>query len=110
MTVVSKNSTITMNIAILVNKSVNNYSGGKKWDRIKNNILKLLPGSTKVIEFEPPFDIDKNIRNLISNHKINCIISAGGDGSVNYIVNSLMKNYPEIAKTTKINSATLHHY
>ena len=78
------------NTAILVNYSANNDSGEKKWLLVKEKVLEMLPSNTRVISYKKGFDIEKCIRELITEQNINCIISAGGDGSINYILNAII--------------------
>jgi len=87
-----------MNTAILVNLSANNNTGGKKWLSIRNDVLSMMPSVREVITYEPPFQIQECILNLLTEKKIDCIISAGGDGSLNYIINSIMKSSDDIAR------------
>ena len=50
----------------------------------------MLPSGTQVISYKKGFDIEKCVRELITDQNISCIISAGGDGSVNYILNAIV--------------------
>jgi diacylglycerol kinase family enzyme len=84
-----------MKAAILVNYSSNNNAGKKKWLTIQNIILKNLPNNTNVIVYSIPFDLEKCLRSLIIDREVNCIISAGGDGSLNYILNTIINNFYE---------------
>ena len=79
-----------MKTAILVNYSANQNSGKKKWLRISDQVIKQLPGKPLIIPYETPFNIKGCVKNLIHEHGISCFISAGGDGSVNYLVNALI--------------------
>ena len=79
-----------MNTAILVNSSANNNTGGKKWLLIQNSVLDMLPTGTLVISYEAGFNTEHCIRELINERNIKCIISAGGDGSINYILNAII--------------------
>jgi len=76
--------------AILVNYSANNDSGEKKWLLVKEKVLEMLPDNTRVISYKKGFDVESCIRQLITEQNINCIISAGGDGSINYILNAIV--------------------
>ena len=87
-----------MNTAILVNLHANGNAGGKKWLSVKDDVLSMLPSIKEVITYKPPFQIQECILNLVTEKKIDCIISAGGDGSINYIINSIMKSGDDIAR------------
>lgn len=87
-----------MNTAILVNLCANGNTGGRKWLSVKDDVLSMLPSIKKVITYEPPFQIQECILKLINEEKIDCIISAGGDGSINYIVNSIMSSGSAITR------------
>ena len=87
-----------MNIAILVNYTANNNQGEKKWLSIKKDILQMLPVTTKVITYKPPFNIEECVLKLVTEQQINYIISAGGDGSINYILNSIINIFGELTK------------
>lgn len=87
-----------MNTAILVNLCANGNTGGIKWLSVKDDVLSMLPSIKKVITYKPPFQIQECILKLVTEDKIDCIISAGGDGSINYIVNSIMQSGGDIAR------------
>ncbi|MBP6978618.1 MAG: diacylglycerol kinase family protein [Bacteroidales bacterium] len=79
-----------MKIAILVNYSANHNRAEKRWNKIKEDILREIPVDCIVMEFHPPFDTEECIRILIQEHGIEGVISAGGDGSVNRVLNAIM--------------------
>lgn len=87
-----------MKTAVLINYSANNNEGKNKWLTIQNIILSNLPNDTIVFVYTIPYDIEKCVRSLIIDHEVNCIISAGGDGSLNYILNTVINNFTESAK------------
>ncbi len=80
-----------MRVAIIINLTANNGRAKKRWEKIKDEVLNLFPADTILVPFEPPFDIESCLQELIEKQKVNIIISAGGDGSANYILNALMK-------------------
>ena len=73
-------------IAILINYAAHSGRAKKNWQNIEGEILRLLPEKPEIISFQPPFEIQKSLKNLIENQSVNCIISAGGDGTVNHIL------------------------
>ena len=76
---------------ILVNLDSNNKKAVKKWHAIADKVLSKFPLGTKVIEYHIPFDIKKCLHDQIIQEKVNCVISAGGDGSANIILNELIR-------------------
>ncbi len=78
-------------IIILVNLDCNNKKASKKWFAIADKVLSKFPPGTKVIEYHTPFDIKQCLNDKILQEKINCVISAGGDGSANIIMNELIR-------------------
>lgn len=79
-----------MKTAILINYSANNNSGKKKWMRIKEKVLNILPENTIIIPYEVPFNLNYHINKLIKEEDVNFFISAGGDGSLNLILNEIL--------------------
>jgi len=96
-----------MNIAILVNLCANGNMGGRKWLSIKGDVLQMLPPINNIITYEPPFDIEECIQRLVTENNIDCIISAGGDGSINYIINSIMKGTDDIIRKIRLGAIGL---
>lgn len=84
----SKN--IPSKIAILVNKSARQGTAGKEWSRIRKEVLNYFPAKTLIIEYETPYDIDKALENMYLNEGVDGFVSAGGDGSINIVLNALM--------------------
>jgi diacylglycerol kinase family enzyme len=79
-----------MNTAILINECANNHTGGKNWALVRNAVLQGFPSGTKTISYRADFDMKQCVRDLITEKKINCIISAGGDGSIHVILNAVI--------------------
>jgi len=80
-----------MRTAVLINYSACNQTGKKKWLQIRERIISLLPRDTIYVPFEMPFNTKECLSGLIGKEGINTIISAGGDGSINHILNNLME-------------------
>ncbi len=76
-------------IAILVNETAHQGRGGSLWQKARQEVLAILPPGTLEIRFSPPFDLDFHLRKLVENG-VDCFISAGGDGSANFLLNALM--------------------
>jgi len=77
--------------AVLINYSANYHTGKKKWLRIRDEITSQLPGNTIYIPYEIPFNTKECLNTLIRDEGVRCIISAGGDGSINNILNGLVE-------------------
>jgi diacylglycerol kinase family enzyme len=87
-------SQANLNTAILVNLDANNKRARKRWSSIANDVLERLPAETIVVTYNQPFDVRKCLDNLINFKGVKCIISAGGDGSANIILNEILL-FPE---------------
>lgn len=79
-----------MKSALLINYSANNRYAGKKWLRIKEKVLNQLPHKTILVPYEVPFNVKECLEKLIKKDGVKYFISAGGDGSINYILNTLI--------------------
>lgn len=79
-----------MKALILVNLDANYKKAKKKWELIADDVLRLMPGPTEVIKFNIPFDIKTCLYDQIVNKGLRYIISAGGDGTANMILNALL--------------------
>ncbi len=53
-----------MNTAILINYAANNHTGKKKWLRIKEKVLQLLPYEPILLPYETPFIIKDCVKKL----------------------------------------------
>lgn len=80
-----------MKILVLINKSANNSNGWNKWLAIREEVKNLLQDKKfEVIAFTPPFDIYDLITKMLNLKERSTIISVGGDGTHNFILNSIM--------------------
>ena len=79
-----------MKTAILINYSANNDGSRKKWAHIGQRVLKILPKNTIAIPYEIPFNLNDCITRLIRKG-VTFFISAGGDGSLNHLLNTILK-------------------
>ncbi|NNF22491.1 MAG: hypothetical protein HKN67_11150 [Saprospiraceae bacterium] len=77
-------------ILILVNLSANDKKAESKWLHIRDEVFSVLGGKVRVVEYRPPFDLELCLEEIMADLDIKFIISAGGDGSLNYLVNHLM--------------------
>jgi len=76
---------------VVVNKSARNGRAMKIWRNIRMDVLRRIPGYFDEIAFSPGDDLQNEIKRYIREKHINCIISAGGDGTVNHILNHLLR-------------------
>ena len=76
-------------VYILINPNSHQGRAWKRWLSIKNDIAKRLPSHNEIVT-EKSSDIDSIIAPLL--HKPATIISAGGDGTMHYLANSLLRS------------------
>lgn len=86
-----------MKCATLVNLQANNGRAARRWARIAQELELSLPPGSRFIAFSPPIDLDERLDTLLADG-YQCFISAGGDGSANFLLNSLMKKCGENAQ------------
>ena len=79
-----------MKAAILINYSANNGTAEKKWLKIKDRVLELFPSKPLLIPYQGDFNMHACLEGLIRNEGVNFFISAGGDGSINNLLNQLI--------------------
>jgi diacylglycerol kinase (ATP) len=79
-------------VIIVVNPYCHEGRGWKHWLSIKKEVLQSINVPVKEIVLEKGMGIDPVFFSLIQGANANCIISAGGDGSMNYLVNTLLKS------------------
>lgn len=87
-----------MKTAVFINYSANNCNGGIKWTRIRKKVLQILPENTIVIPYEVPFDLNRRIKQLIRDEEVRFFISAGGDGTLNLILNTILNTAGRTSK------------
>ena len=80
-----------MRTAVLINYSANNHSGKRKWLRIQDKMMRYLPANTIILPYTTPFDMKPCLTTLIHEEDVKYLVSAGGDGSMNHILNSLLE-------------------
>lgn len=80
-----------MRIAVLVNYSANNGAASKKWQLIEKKVKAMLPSDTIYFQYNTPCNLENIIRTLIFRFNVKNFVSAGGDGSLNCLLNSLAK-------------------
>lgn len=75
--------------AIFINEAAHQGRAGGIWQKARKAVLAHLPPDTFEQRFTPPFDLGFNLRKQVESG-VGCFISAGGDGSANYLLNELM--------------------
>jgi diacylglycerol kinase (ATP) len=78
-------------VIIIVNPFCHQGLGWQRWLSIKENVMTLLPENTTTIVIEKGMKLKEILFSLIANSKENFIISAGGDGSTNYLIDALFQ-------------------
>ncbi|MBC3757236.1 hypothetical protein H7U19_02390 [Hyunsoonleella sp. SJ7] len=77
-------------IAILVNLDARQGKSAKTWKKIYSSVVEVFPENTEIITFKPPCDFDALLKELYNDKGVDGFISAGGDGSLNYMINVLL--------------------
>src|SRR5687767_3324052 len=76
---------------IVVNPDCHQKKGWKRWLSIRDDIYRYLPGSIEEIVLEQGTFMNQRLAPLLLQEGKKLLISAGGDGSINYLVNYLIK-------------------
>ena len=82
----------TFRSLILVNASARNGQALRFWKKIRDDVMKKIPGLVVESIFSSGDNVENKVKKTIHDHKINCFISAGGDGSLNYLINLLINS------------------
>ena len=80
--------------AILVNLEANAGRAEKSWHKIRDKVVESLEGTFTIVSYTPSENITSIIDDLVNDLHARFIVSAGGDGSLHYIINHLM-TYPK---------------
>ncbi|MEM9920571.1 MAG: diacylglycerol kinase family protein [Bacteroidota bacterium] len=75
---------------IFVNVAANNNEGKKRWERIEKQVVASLLPAIEIVKYKPPFDFAPDIRRFLAANEEGYIISSGGDGSLNVLLNTLL--------------------
>ncbi|WP_320112181.1 diacylglycerol kinase family protein [Draconibacterium orientale] len=78
-----------MKTAVLINGFANNGLAEKKWEHIKEEVKNRLPAGTLYIHFSETDNHISLMETLINEYQVKNFISAGGDGSINNLINTL---------------------
>lgn len=85
-------SLCTFKVLVLVNKNANKGNAAQSWKRIKPRVLDQLPNDTIVLEDYMPGSGTSILKEIVLENNINCVISVGGDGTLNCLLNNLISN------------------
>jgi len=77
-------------VLIIINPYCHQGKGWKRWLHVKNEVLRSFNSPVKEYVQEKGADLALTLPGLLSPN--NCIISAGGDGSMHYLVNTLLQS------------------
>lgn len=80
--------------ALFANLGANGGRAAKRWANIAAEVENLLPQGSRWATFYPPADIQPLVKTALSDG-FRCFISAGGDGSANFLLNLLMREMGE---------------
>ncbi|HLP93765.1 MAG TPA: diacylglycerol kinase family protein [Saprospiraceae bacterium] len=83
--------------AVLVNLAANDGRAAARWESIAREVLEHLPPDTVVRTFRPPEEVEGLVQTWL-NQGVDAFISAGGDGSANFLLNLLMRHTGEHAE------------
>ena len=76
---------------IFVNLDANAGLASLKWDEISDFITDQIPLFKEIYTYHCPFDISAILRESLDSKDTRLIISAGGDGTANYILNKILE-------------------
>lgn len=75
---------------IIVNPYCHQGKGWKRWLSVSDEVQRRMPAGTKEIILEKGSSLQDTLGPVLEDSAQTCVISAGGDGSIHYLVNYLM--------------------
>lgn len=87
---------------IIINPYCHQGMGWRRWLSIRETVINLLPGQIQEVVLEKRIQLNTRLIPLLQSPGEHLIISAGGDGSMHYLVNILMRS-----SSDKLNRITL---
>lgn len=78
---------------IIINPYCHQGRGWKRWVTVKNEVLQLFNHSAKELILEKGMSLDSVLPELLKEDQHYHIISAGGDGSLHFLINTLLKPF-----------------
>jgi diacylglycerol kinase (ATP) len=94
-------------VAILINNSACQGKARHRWQKIREQVLKRFPAPPVIIEFEGSCELDSILKELILKQGVNGLISGGGDGSLHFLINALLKEQGWRAKDIAVGAIGL---
>lgn len=79
---------------ILINPECHQGHGWKRWLSVKSEVAKSLDSSWTEFVLEPGVNLSATLPGVLRNGNYKFIISAGGDGTMHYLVNTLLRSFP----------------
>lgn len=79
---------------LIINPHCHQGQGWRRWLSIKEEVLRRLPTDSKCLVLEPGARLEDLLLPLLQEDRPNLLISAGGDGGVHFLVNTLMHSCP----------------
>ena len=80
-------------VLLLVNCAANNGNAGITWEKIKPEVLNKVPSGSIILEYSSPDTAESGLEEVISKNNINCVVSVGGDGTLNCLLNKLITSH-----------------
>ena len=77
-------------ILFIVNPYCHQGKGWKRWLSVRDEMQRRMPAVTKEIILEKGLFLQDSLEPVLEASAQTCLISAGGDGSIHYLVNYLM--------------------
>ena len=75
---------------VIVNLAANQGNAERRWRLIEPELQCIFPEDTEYILYHPPYLLAESLKHHVLEKGCNCVISAGGDGTINLILNLLM--------------------
>ena len=92
---------------IIINASCHQGKGWKRWQSIRGEVLQRLPAGCKEVVLEKGVILKELLQPHLGQNERTLIVSAGGDGSVHYLVNHLLKDGKEYASNVTLGAIGL---
>lgn len=83
--------------ALFANLGANDGRAAERWESISAEMERTLPQGSRITTFRPPAGIEPLVKAAL-NDGFQCFITAGGDGSANFLLNLLMRATGENAR------------
>ena len=81
---------------IVINPYCHQGLGWRRWLSVKETVQKLVPGPIREIILERGLSLEERLSHLLHPQEEQLIVSAGGDGSIHFLVNSLINSFSHV--------------